>query len=709
MKDTDKKPLTEDGYTIESKTRLGIEHWKQVSLYLIIYDAVAVTLAYFLALLLRFDFRFSMIPEVYFKPWLYFAPIYVVICIAVFSRFRLYRSIWRFASFTELNRITQATILTGVLHIIGANIALRFAVADTGYTVDRMPISYCLGGALIQFVLITGIRFSYRFVLLLRASRDHKGSSRVMLVGAGSAGQMILRDIRRSEEIKEEVVCIIDDNKNKWNRDVDGVPVVGGRDSIIESAHEYRVDKIYIAIPSISAKERKKIIDICRETDCEIMNLPGMYQLALGDVSVNALKKVDVEDLLGREPIKMNSREVRDFLQDKVVLITGGGGSIGSELCRQVAQAPIKQLIIFDVYENNAHAIKLELMDKYPDLNLVTLIGSVRNSRKVKQVFHDYRPDIVFHAAAHKHVPLMEDSPCEAIKNNVMGTYYTAFAAMAYNCEKFVLISTDKAVNPVNIMGASKRLCEMIVQSFAKKIADGHAREIPDMHTDANTFLAKDDTGIADSNHVLVPPEQPRTEFVAVRFGNVLGSNGSVIPRFREQIEKGGPVTVTHPDIIRYFMTIPEAASLVLQAATFGGGGRIFVLDMGTPVKIDDLARNMIRLSGFKPDEDIQIVYTGLRPGEKLFEERLMDEEGMTKTSNKLINIGRPIPFDEDEFISRLPELFDAAYEDREDIRDIVEGYISTYHPAGRHGTTKKTEAYEKQMMEMLQKKTEKL
>lgn len=688
----------------------GIEHWKTVSFYLVLYDAFAVTFSYFLALLLRFDFSFSRIPIMYFRPWLYFAPFYAVICIIVFWRLRLYRSIWRFASFTELQRISLATAITTVIHIIGVTYTLSILVKGTQYTVNRMPFSYYVMGAVFQAILITGIRFSYRFVLLLRATKAKNGASRIMLIGAGSAGQMILRDLRRTKAVEEQAVCFIDDNKNKWNRDVDGVLVVGGRDSIIDTVYKLKIDKIYIALPSISAKERKKIIDICRETDCEIKNLPGMYQLALGDVTVSALKNVDVEDLLGREPVKMNSKEVREFLSGKKVLITGGGGSIGSELCRQVAKVPnLEQLIIFDVYENNAHAIKLELMDKYPDLDLITLIGSVRNSRRVKQIFEEYRPDIVFHAAAHKHVPLMEDSPCEAIKNNVMGTYYTAYAAMAYNCEKFVLISTDKAVNPVNIMGASKRLCEMIVQSFAKKISEGKAREIPDMHTDSGTFLVKDDSAPSSINYTVIPPDNPRTEFVAVRFGNVLGSNGSVIPRFREQIQKGEAVTVTHPDIIRYFMTIPEAASLVLQAATFGGGGKIFVLDMGTPVKIDDLARNMIRLSGLKPDEDIPIVYTGLRPGEKLFEERLMDEEGLTKTSNKLINIGKPIPFDEDEFIKDLPRLFDAAYEDREDIRAIVEEYVSTYHPAGRHGTERKTEAYEKQMMELLAKKTERL
>lgn len=494
------------------------------------YDAAAVSVAYFGALLLRFDLRFSFISAQYYGAWLRFAPFYIAICWAVFWMLKLYKSIWRFASFTELQRVSLATLITAVLH--GILISALYG---------RMPASYYLGGAMMQFLLVTGIRFSYRFVLLLRAARAEKSGSNIMIVGAGSAGQMILRDIKRAKALKEKVVCIIDDNRNKWGREIDGIPVAGGRDAIAESARRYDVDKIYIALPSIKSAERKKIIDICRETDCEIMNLPGMYQLALGDVSVNSLKKVDVEDLLGREPVKMSSREVREFLSGKTVLITGGGGSIGSELCRQVAGVPgLARLIIFDIYENNAHGIKLELTDKYPDLDIVTLIGSVRNSRRVKQVFEEYRPDIVFHAAAHKHVPLMEDSPCEAIKNNVMGTYFTAYAAMAYDCEKFVLISTDKAVNPVNVMGASKRLCEMIVQSFAKKIAEGKASDLPDMHTDTGTFLAKDDDYTAGVEYNVITPENPRTKFVAVRFGNVLGSNGSVIPRFRDQIEKGG-------------------------------------------------------------------------------------------------------------------------------------------------------------------------
>ena len=371
----------------------------------------------------------------------------------------------------------------------------------------------------------------------------------------------------RSGEVKEKVVCIIDDNKNKWGRDIEGVPVVGGRNDIVAAVEKYDVEKIYLAIPSVSSKDKKEILEICKETDCELKNLPGVYQLVLGDVSVSALKNVEVEDLLGREPVKMGGHEITEFLDGKTVLITGGGGSIESELCRQVAAVEgINQLIIFDIYENNAHAIKLELADKYPELDLVVLIGSVRNSRRLREVFETYQPDIVFHAAAHKHVPLMEDSPCEAIKNNVLGTYYTAYMAMAFGCEHFVLISTDKAVNPVNIMGASKRLCEMVVQTFAKKIEEGRADELPSMQI----FSFERNDGMKE---FLPIPKNPSTEFVAVRFGNVLGSNGSVIPRFREQIAAGGPVTVTHPEIIRYFMTIPEAASLVLQAATFGGDG----------------------------------------------------------------------------------------------------------------------------------------
>lgn len=669
--------------TAKKPAKIQVKHWQKVMIFLIFYDVAVVSFSYFLALVLRFDLRFSLIPSTYLKPWMMFTPIYAVICLVVFWLFRLYQSIWQFASITEFIRITEASAVSSILHII--LITLLF---------QRMPISYYIIGAGIQFFFLLIIRFAYRFLLMLKADRNKSNVSRVMLVGAGSAGQTILKDMRGAKEINEKVVCIIDDNRNKWGRDVEGIRVVGGRDSIVENVAKYKVDKIYIALPSATARSRKNVIDICRQTDCEIKNLPGIYQLVLGEVSVSQMRKINVEDLLGREPVEMGSKAITGFLSGKTVLVTGGGGSIGSELCRQVAAVQgLKRLIIFDIYENNAHAIRLELQDKYPDLDLVVLIGSVRDSRKIKEVFREYRPDVVFHAAAHKHVPLMEDSPCEAIKNNAIGTYYTAFAAMAYNCEKFVMISTDKAVNPVNIMGASKRLCEMVVQTFARKIAAGKASELPDLNAHTGTLRTTEDR--------LVIPDHPRTEFVAVRFGNVLGSNGSVIPRFTEQIAAGGPVTVTHPDIIRYFMTIPEAASLVLTAATFGGGGKIFVLDMGTPVKIADLAKDMIRLAGLKPNEDIKIVYTGLRPGEKLYEERLMDEEGLQKTSNELINVGSPIAFDEDKFLIQLRGLMEAAYEDREDIRELVAEVVPTYHPAGRHGTEEKGEAYRQQRAEM--------
>lgn len=490
---------------IQDNHKKRIQHAQIVSLYLMIYDAVAVSAAYFVALLLRFDLRFSMIQEPYFDMWLKFAPYYAFFCICVFYALRLYNSIWRFASYTELLRVTLATMVTTITHVIFITVFLY-----------RMPISYYVVGAFLQFILILGVRFSYRFVLLLRSRNKGNDLDHVMLIGAGSAGQMILRDVRRSGEVKEKIVCIIDDNPNKWGRELEGVPIVGGRAQIIHAVEKYNVDIIYIALPSISSKSKKDILEICKETNCELKNLPGIYQLVRGDVTVSNLKKVEVEDLLGREPVQMGGQEIRDFLTGKTVLITSGGGSIGSELCRQVAAVKeLKQLIIFDIYENNAHAIKLELMDQYPDLNLVVLIGLVRNSMRLRQIFEQYRPDIVFHAAAHKHVPLMEDSPNEAIKNNV----------------QFVLISTDKAVNPVNIMGASKRLCEMIIQTFAKKIAAGKASEIPDMQI---FELSKSKKG------KLMVPEHPKTKFVAVRFGNVLGSNGSVIPRFREQIEKGG-------------------------------------------------------------------------------------------------------------------------------------------------------------------------
>ena len=486
---------------------------------------------------------------------------------------------------------------------------------------------------------------------------------------------MIVRDISKAKQTNYNVCFFIDDNENKWHRYVDGVPIVGGRDAILESVEKYKIDKIYIAIPSASATQKRDLLAICKETDCELKQLPGIYQLVNGQVSVTSLKNVSVEDLLGREPIKADMTEVFQFIHGKRVMVTGGGGSIGSELARQIAAHGPELLLLFDFYENNVYDIQLELKEKYPDLNLVVLIGSVRDSRKVFEVFDRYRPQIVYHAAAHKHVPLMEDSPCEAIKNNAIGTYKTAYAAMVHGCERFVLISTDKAVNPTNIMGASKRLCEMIIQSFDAKIKAGKADEIPQLFTHLGMENAdKDGSGEVFRN--------VKTEFVAVRFGNVLGSNGSVIPIFRHQIEQGHDLTVTHPDIIRYFMTIPEAVSLVMLAGTYAHGGEIFVLDMGSPVKIADLAKNMIRLSGLKLGTDINIIYTGLRPGEKLYEEKLMAEEGLDKTDNDLIHIGHPIAFDTDQFLTQLGDLMEAAYSNKDDIRERVEGIVSTYHPA---------------------------
>ena len=645
----------------------GFRHWQGVAIILACYDVVAVNLAYFLSLWFRFDCQFREIPGDYLRCWLGFAPAYTVLCLVVFWRLRLYRSIWRFASYSELVRVIVSSILTSGLHIILITIFFR-----------RMPITYYVFGAMLQFLLIIGVRFSYRLVLLLRESNKAEGgipARRVMLIGAGSAGRMILRDINKAPEIGERVVCIIDDNPNKWQRDIDGVPIVGGRDTILAAVEEFNIEKIYLAIPSASAAQRRDILAICQETDCELKNLPGMYQLILGQVSVSNMKPVSVEDLLGREPVKADLREVFNFINGKSVMVTGGGGSIGSELCRQIAAHTPRQLIIFDVYENNAYDIQLELREKYPNLDLRVLIGSVRDSRRMFEIFHDYRPQIVYHAAAHKHVPLMEDSPCEAIKNNAIGTYKTAYAAMVHGCERFVLISTDKAVNPTNIMGASKRLCEMIIQSFDAMIKEGRADQIPQLFTHSEIKEARIHSKKEEFQNI-------KTDFVAVRFGNVLGSNGSVIPIFRKQIAKGGPVTVTHPDIIRYFMTIPEAVSLVMLAGTYAHGGEIFVLDMGSPVKIDTLARNLIKLSGYKPDVDIKIEYTGLRPGEKLYEEKLMAEEGLTKTDNDLIHIGRPIPFEVDTFLWQLRGLMNAAYANQEDdIRSLVEQTVTTYHP----------------------------
>lgn len=652
-----------------------------VALLLALYDLFVINGAYFLALWLRFDCSYTAIPHEFLMAWLKFAPVNTILTLLVFKLLHLYRSIWKFASYNELKRAFVAVLMTSIVHSVGITEIFT-----------KMPMSYYFVGAIFEFVLIIGIRFSYRFVLLERSKRQKVMASRVMLIGAGSAGQMILRDIHNAREVNEVVCCIIDDDRSKWGSYIDGVKVVGGRDDILLNVEKFKIEKIYLALPSVSAIEQRDILNICKETKCELKKLPGIYQFLTGAVTTSAMKAVAIEDLLGREPIRVQMDEIYDFIAGKVIMVTGGGGSIGSELCRQIAKHNPKQLIVFDIYENNAHAIQLELRDKYPHLNLEVLIGSVRDSKRINQVFEQYKPEVVYHAAAHKHVPLMEDSPCESIKNNAIGTYKTAYAAMANGCKRFVLISTDKAVNPTNIMGASKRLCEMIIQSFAKKVAEGKANELRPLHVHS-------DDEYGSLRDIACDIKDAKTEFVAVRFGNVLGSNGSVIPRFKEQIAKGGPVTVTHPDIIRYFMTIPEAASLVLQAGTYANGGEIFVLDMGSPVKIDTLARNLIKLSGLQPDVDIKIEYTGLRPGEKLYEEKLMSEEGMRTTPNKLIHIGSPIPFDEDRFLGQLQDLMKAAYDGRNDIiRDLVASVVPTYRPAGAHGTEHKGEAFKEQM-----------
>lgn len=640
-----------------------IEHWQVVRLLLMVYDFAAVIVSFGIALWLRFDCKVTSVEPQYLTTYTKTIIIYALFCLVVFWFLRLYKSIWRFASYSELLRVILATVVTGVIYT-GSLLVFNL----------HMPISYYVIGITVQFIATLGIRFFYRFVLLLRGRTNNEVQKKnVMIIGAGSAGQMLFRDIKHAKETNETVACFIDDNPNKWDRYIDDVPVFGSRDHILEAVDKFNIEKIYVAVPSANPQDKRDILRVCNETSCELMNLPGMYQLYTGQVSVSKMKKVQIEDLLGRDPIKPNMDEVFAYVRNKVVLITGVG-SIGSELARQIASHNPKQLILFDVYENNAYDIQLELRKKYPNLDLVTLIGSVRDSRKMFDLFKKYSPQIVYHAAARKHVPLMEDSPCESIKNNAMGTYKTAYAAMVHGCEKFVLISTDKAVNPTNIMGASKRLCEMIIQAFAAKIKDGKAYEIPQLFTHEEDIVEKPEIKEA--------LKTTTTEFVAVRFGNVLGSNGSVIPIFKRQIEAGGPVTVTHPDIIRYFMTIPEAVSLVLLAGTYAHGGEIFVLDMGEPVKITTLARNLIRLSGYTPDVDIKLEFTGLRPGEKLYEEKLMAEEGLKKTKNDLIHIGCPIPFDINEFLDELDGLLDAAYRNEDDMKERVQKIVSTYHPA---------------------------
>lgn len=602
---------------------------------LLIMDTMSIVIASFAAIYIRFDFQFNAIPKEYMMKFEYILPFNIGFTLLFFVIWKLYKSVWRYASATEMLNIVFATCCASAAQLVFCHLANQ-----------RMPRSYYIIYLFLLFTMTCGIRFSYRILRIINMKRvdmrQKKTGSNVMLIGGGAAANSILKEAESSQFVSMNIKCIIDDNPGCHGKFLRGVPIVGGRDKIVDAVGQYSIDEIIFAIPSASNKVRRDILDICKETGCKLRTLPGIYQLINGDVSVSKLKEVEIEDLLGRDPIQINTEEILDSVHNKVILVTGGGGSIGSELCRQIAAHHPKQLIILDIYENSVYEIQQELLRKYPELNQVVLIASVRNTARIEKIFETYRPDIVYHAAAHKHVPLMETSPNEAIKNNVFGTYKTAQAAAKCGVKKFVLISTDKAVNPTNIMGASKRICEMVIQMM---------------------------------NHTT------DTNFVAVRFGNVLGSNGSVIPLFKQQIAAGGPVTVTDPNIIRYFMTIPEAVSLVLQAGAYARGGEIFVLNMGEPVKILDLATNLIKLSGYKPGEDIEIKFTGLRPGEKMYEELLMNEEGLKETANKMIFIGKPIEFDEEEFRKQLDILEQEAVNEDGDIRAEVMKIVPTYHP----------------------------
>lgn len=660
--------MGEETENMEQKTKKWKLQWIYKALLLCFADVLIIMGSYFMALFMRFDFRIDMIPEEYMAGYLWSMPFWIVSTIVVYYIYKLYHSIWAFVSITELKRITMADLVLIPVYMVG-----------TWFMELHMPKSYYFMGYILSCICCAGVRFSYRYIRFYIHSLQGEGKAerkqdRIMVIGAGMVGQTLMREIRKADSVQAKVVCAIDDNPEKKGRILEGIPIVGNRYDIVDMVKKYDVNRIIYAIPSTTGQNRKDILNLCKETGCRMQTVPSVSQIVNEEVSMTKLREIEISDLLGRKQILVNMDEISEYIKGKVVLVTGGGGSIGSELCRQVAARDPKQLIILDIYENNAYDIQMELRKKYPDLNLEVIIGSVRDSRKIFKVVGTYRPDIVYHAAAHKHVPLMEDSPCESIKNNAIGTYKTAFAALAHGTKKFVLISTDKAVNPTNIMGASKRLCEMIIQAFDHKVKEGKAEEIPQLFTHK---MDKDLENIELEKEL----RNAKTEFVAVRFGNVLGSNGSVIPLFKKQIAAGGPVTVTDPEIIRYFMTIPEAVSLVMQAGTYAEGGEIFVLDMGEPVKIDTLARNLIRLSGYKPDEDIKIEYTGLRPGEKLYEEKLMAEEGLKRTENELIHIGMPIPFNINEFLVDLDELTDKAYANVGNIRELVEKMVSTYHP----------------------------
>ena len=603
-------------------------------IFLVITDIILINGSVFLSLIMRFEINIASVPEEYIQKYIVNVIPFTIVTLIIFWCFRMYHSLWQYASIAELYKIVEACVVAELAHL-----------CVTSFMGWMLPRSCYFTSGVFLIVAMSASRFMYRLLRqLINEYRHTSEQLKIMIIGAGEATSVLMREISNSRYLdNSKVVCIIDDDLGKVGKYIRGVKIVGTRDHIKEYARYYDIDEIIFAIPSASTKDKREILNICKETSCNLKILPGVYQMVDGEINIKDLRNVDVLDLLGRDPVKVDIESIMGYVKDKTVLVTGGGGSIGSELCRQLVSHKPKCLVIFDIYENNAYDIQQELKIKYPDANVVTLIGSIRNTSRLESVFEHYKPDIVYHAAAHKHVPLMEVSPNEAIKNNVVGTWNVAKMADKYGVKKFVMISTDKAVNPTNVMGATKRICEMIIQSFNEK---------------------------------------SKTDFVAVRFGNVLGSNGSVIPLFKRQIEAGGPVTVTHPDIIRYFMTIPEAVSLVLQAGAYAKGGEIFILDMGEPVKIDDLAKNLIRLSGYTLGVDMEIKYTGLRPGEKLYEELLMNEEGMQDTDNKLIHIGRPIEFDKEHFYEKLEELKEMAYaEDSADIRKKIMEVVDTYHP----------------------------
>lgn len=601
--------------------------------FLFLTDTFLLNACVYLSLIMRFDVGIVSIEPQYISNYVENMLPYTIMSLLIFWLFRLYHSLWQYASIAEVYRIAEACIIVEVVHFLSNKIAG-----------NMLPRSCYFNAAIYLIIAICASRFMYRMIrTVLNKYRNIKTSNNVMIIGAGEATNVIMREIQNSSYLaNSNIACIIDDDRRKVGKYIRGVKVIGTRDKIKEAAKLYDIDEIIFAIPSASNEVKRDILNICKETDCTLKILPGVYQMVDGEINVNSIRNVDVLDLLGRDPIEVDIESIMGYVKDKVIMVTGGGGSIGSELCRQLVSHKPKQLIIFDIYENNAYDIQQELKINYPDANVVTLIGSIRNVSRLESVFAQYKPDIVYHAAAHKHVPLMEVSPDEAVKNNVVGTWNVARMADKYGVKKFVMISTDKAVNPTNVMGATKRICEMIVQTYN---------------------------------------EISKTDFVAVRFGNVLGSNGSVIPLFKRQIEAGGPVTVTDSNIIRYFMTIPEAVSLVLQAGAYAKGGEIFILDMGEPVKIDDLAKNLIRLSGYTLGVNMEIKYTGLRPGEKLYEELLMKEEGLQETDNKLIHIGKPIEFDKENFFDNLEKLKEEAYSETGNIRESLKKVVDTYHP----------------------------